>query len=355
MACALTCANLECSIKPDTRCQCWQPDRPQVVCRGLHLSAIPTLDSDMAEVHTLILSRNQIKEVGENTFLNVTSLRRLLLDHNNITELSAFSFNGPHNSLEVLDMSHNMLSIISISLLSLRRLRVLNLGHNHLESIRYADISNLPRLHTLFLDNNDHSPMLSFDRRALDGCSSLRSLSLSIKQLSGLTRVYTNNLQSITHLMITDSYIGRTDLRSNLLLNTPSLTHLELTRCGLSSSVNQMEGFPSFNLANLEYLSLSENSLRLNWVEQRVLAPLEHLTVLDLSFNTIKVVQGDTKAFTKMGANLREISLKSNRITEFNLKALSTARNLEVLDLRMNKLQDLQLENRWEWDSFHEW
>jgi insulin-like growth factor-binding protein complex acid labile subunit len=106
-------------------------------------------------VHTLSLSRNQISSVETRAFGNMSQLKRLYLDHNELSEFNVQEYLSSGTTLERLWLHRNNLTQITAYMLEgLSNLKVLNVGFNSISSVEPKALAETPKLTTLVLTHN---------------------------------------------------------------------------------------------------------------------------------------------------------------------------------------------------------
>lgn len=262
---------------------------------------------------SLSLHNNKISNLsGLGEFFNLRVLN--LLENEIQGKVNFNDVNLPN--LEMLDLSNNHIQHIT-GLSHLPKLKVLELDNNSLfkfESkssslvkllmrfniIRYLDVSNLPLLRCLKIDQNVISEVDGIKKlKALDeiSCKSQESSETLVKILYGCENVKKLDLSGNRHFF---NIIPKSKFMSNF----PYVTHLTLSAMNLESIPNDL----ALKFPNVQNLNLSFNKLT------------------DLS---------GLENFTK----LKKIYLVDNLIDEHGIimKGLRGSRNsLKVLDARLN-------------------
>ncbi|XP_078263738.1 toll-like receptor 2 [Rhinoraja longicauda] len=106
------------------------------------------------DIEKLDLSHNNIKIIQQQNFQNLTKLKILFLQFNEIAKIEPGSF-AKNSELLHLDLSNNLLHLISdLPFNHLRSLTYLDITHNRFETAEFgAEISKLQKLHTLRFGN----------------------------------------------------------------------------------------------------------------------------------------------------------------------------------------------------------
>ena len=135
----------------------------QLSLESNRLIALPSLAlAGLRKLTYLNLNHNRIRKLSSDQLFPVTlhsTLRVLLIAHNHLAHIDAFTFNSL-NALQYLDLSSNNLIFIndyafcSASLISNSKLLYLNLAFNRLSLIPFTLLSSLTSLQVLDLANN---------------------------------------------------------------------------------------------------------------------------------------------------------------------------------------------------------
>ncbi|XP_034074266.1 lumican isoform X1 [Gymnodraco acuticeps] len=273
-----------------------------------HRGLADTPDHLPERTQYLFLQGNNISSLSSSFLANVTDLRWLILDHNQL-QSDTLGQIGLQNQTELcyLFANHNHLRSVPSALPA--GLKQLRLAHNQISSISPGALKNLHNLTLLLLQGNKLQTITEGDFK---GLVSLNLLDLSSNLFSAVPR----------HL-------------------SPSVEQLYLSNNTLSA-LNE-DSFVGF--FNLKYLRLSNCSLRSGVIHQKVFN-FSSLVELDLSYNKLKTVP-------TVPTTLRYLYLEANEIQEFNVTSfcrevgpLSYSR-IKVLRLDGNKMSHHQLPSDW--------
>ncbi|KAI8491462.1 Leucine-rich repeat-containing protein 4C [Branchiostoma belcheri] len=224
---------------------------------------------------TVSCTNGGLQQVPKGTPYGALSLS---MSGNNITRVVAHQFAG-FSQLQTLDLSFNMISEIEDgAFVGLESLHTLQLYYNRLTSIPTEALGRLPHLKELWLRGN---PINCLDADAF---------------------AYLPNLQ---------------------LLDLGELRHLEAISNDMFSGLSKLVHL-NFAVANLQTVPY--------------LGELESLEELDLSGNSIKVI--DNEAFTGL-SKLKRLIIISSQVTEIKRFALSHLKSLTELDLSYNNISAL--------------
>nr|XP_004545122.2 lumican isoform X1 [Maylandia zebra] len=275
-------------------------------CDQRALAHIP--DSLPNRTQYLFLQGNNISTLSSSVLANVTGLRWLILDNNqlesdNLTQDSLQS----QTQLWYFFANHNHLSSVPSALPA--GLKQLRLAYNQISSINPEAFQNLHSLTLLLLQGNRLNTITEGDLR---GLVSLNLLDLSGNSFSTIPRHLPSSVEQ-------------------LYLSNNSLTGLD---------VDSFEGF-----LNLKYLRLSHCGLQNREVHSQVFNH-SSLVELDLSYNKLT-------AIPTVPTTLQYLYLEANKIQEFNVTSFcrevgpQSYSKMKFLRLDGNKISYHQLPPDW--------
>ncbi|OQU87126.1 probable leucine-rich repeat receptor-like protein kinase At5g63930 [Sorghum bicolor] len=232
----------------------------------LNSSALSTLfHSNLTQLEILDLSYSSFNSLLQhNWFWGITTIKELIL--------SDCGWSGP----------------IPGALGNMSSLEVLYLDGNSLSGIVPTTLKNLCNLQLLYLEeNNINGDILG--RLPQCSWSKLRELHLRSANLTGELPVWIGNLTSLTYLDISQNMVVGSvpfgianmrslsflDLSQNMLIGEVpngigSLSNLSYLSLGLNNFSGVLSEYYFVGLAKLEYLNLSQNSLKLDFAEDWV-------------------------------------------------------------------------------------
>lgn len=321
-----------------------------------------------SSLHRLHLKNNKLKRLPAGAFENLSDLRELHLQDNQLNsqdiEPAAFS---DLSTLEYLDLSNNNLSVVPSGLP--KTLQLLHLERNSIQSIPADSISVLRSLEYLLIHNNKLRSR-AIHPSAFQGLKKLHTLHMYNNLLERVPRGMPRRVKTLMLLHNSIAEIGRNDLAFvhtlidlNLSYNrlTSSRLHPEAFRKlrnlqtldlsgnslhlfpqGLPRSLqtleiknNRLSSIPEGALSGmgqLRRLVLSNNQLKLNSAYQGAWMELSSLTTLDLSGNLLSHIPPD------LPESLQFLHLENNRISSVPASAFDGTPNLQGLYLRLNRL-----------------
>ncbi|XP_033481952.2 lumican isoform X1 [Epinephelus lanceolatus] len=256
----------------------------------------------------LFLQGNNISSLSSSFLANITDLRWLILDHNQLQsdKLDQAALQN-QSQLSYFFANHNHLKSVPSALPA--GLKQLRLAHNQIRSISPGAFQNLHNLTLLLLQGNRLQTITEGD---LKGLVSLNLLDLSGNSLSSVPK---HLPPSVQQLYLSNNTFSELDEDS--FVGFLSLKYLHLSHCGLQSSGVHLQ---VFNFSSLVELDLSYNKL-----------------------TTIPTVP----------TTLQYLYLEANQIQEFNVSSfcrevgpLSYSR-MKILRLDGNKMSYHQLPYDW--------
>ncbi|CDO76067.1 hypothetical protein BN946_scf184696.g19 [Trametes cinnabarina] len=342
---------------PDELGQLTQLDHLTIV--GNQVSKIPERCASLHNLRVLDCRRNLITDIS--VVCTLPKIEQLLADHNSMHALDV-SF-GP--ALKQLDASHNditQLTLVPGPLGLPYALTTLNLSHAKLSTLDDLALAQLTALEVLHIDHNSIRSL----PESLGGLSRLKHLSCSNNHLymlpSSIGRLqwletleaHNNDLSELPMSLWNCSSLQVINVTSNVISTwslPPGSIDLEVAVThAWGSSVtllNDRKGSSCSTIgstlpalaSSLERLYVGENSLTADSLHP--LALLRELRVLNLSFNNIQQLPS---SFFRNLTQLRELYLSGNDISAIPTENLQHMTNLEVLFLNGNKLQTLPRE-----------
>ncbi|KAF9227119.1 hypothetical protein BS17DRAFT_727058 [Gyrodon lividus] len=338
---------------------------------GNQVSRLPEQFSQLSSLRTLDCRRNNISDLAiahslprlgilhaDHNFVHALDLSRgsyttttLDVSYNDITLLKLVPSMQTPYALTSLDVSHAKLSSLDDFALShLSALQHLKLDHNLFRALpdSFGDLSHLITLSC----SDNHLDALPESIGSLQRLESLDAHSNSLTQLP----VSLWNCASLSTINVTSNLLEtwHDPPSTTLVAPPPSSISLEVPltppgsrslyqmprKASNATSLHTTQGVPSPPLAySLERLYVGENRLT-----DAALPPftiLKELRVLNLSFNEI---QETPSTFLRNLTKLEELYLSGNQLTSIPTEDLPRLTRLRVLFLNGNKLQTLPQE-----------
>ncbi|XP_061384281.1 chaoptin-like [Danaus plexippus] len=301
-------------------------------------------------IHTVDLSYNQLETIPDNCFLKFPRLLYLDLSHNSIKKIELLTFEGMR-SIETLLLSYNEIKNMGLNFVRFINLKKLELDHNELTSLSEESVKNLINLEHLNLSSNQ---LRTIQENSFRGLQKLQEIDLSNNQIKTVqahlfqsninlhtvyfSNNYIENIQdgafdgtNITELSITGNCIVGT-INSNTFLGV----HVDsIDFSGGKITTIGDEAFSNVG-GELTCLNLSRNSIEI--MSKSCFKNLTALSKLDLSNNDLVEIDFDSRDL-KM---LEELYLKQNKIKKVHNIVFRDLESLLTLDLSENALQELQ-------------
>nr|XP_020445758.1 toll-like receptor 13 [Monopterus albus] len=260
-------------------------------------------------VISLTICINPVWNIPNHSFVNLSNLQNLRIDHNNVRVIGQFAFQNLHQ-LKSLNLSYNHISELNPSVFSdLRNLTFLSLTHNKLMQLPEGIFSSLLNLDTLIMRQNF--------------LTNFSAIADSVSRLSNLKKLDLcfNNLTSLSH--------------SNVSL-PKSLTVLYLCRNNLSTL-----GCKHFFLGNIHVLDLSYNSRLSTMAFQGV--DLRQINYLRLRSTSVNIVEFLNKSNVNANhVDFSDTGLKNESLLTKLCKLLKTkVQRTKNLNLNANGIKNL--------------
>uniref|UniRef100_A0A0K0DZJ9 LRRCT domain-containing protein n=1 Tax=Strongyloides stercoralis TaxID=6248 RepID=A0A0K0DZJ9_STRER len=302
------------------------------------LKEIPydSLDENNIVLTTLDLDGNNIEKVSKHDYIFLKKEMSLHLSDNHLKMLQRNAFSSFYK-FSKLDLSYNQISDVN------------NNAFNGITSIKYLDLSNnkiisLPR--GLFENLEKSIKWLSLEYNNLHIIPSslnilrvLEYLNLSNNKLNNLNDILEGNFKNVLNeLLLSSNRIS--DLPIFILEGMVNLKHLDLSK----NNINAIDGKTFTNSKNnLITLNLSGNLIN-NITDYKTFNYLTNLEELDLSNNIIKNIHERTfDGLLKM----KQLFLQDNSLEEFSFSALKDLKNLRILIMDNNKINNLNYLSRY--------
>ncbi|KAI4459845.1 antigen bsp putative-related [Holotrichia oblita] len=245
-----------------------------------------------SELEIIYFSFNHITSIQQHTFVNLASLEQLHLDDNRIENIERRAF------------------------MNLAKLKRLNLKGNRISTISYEAFQNLPELEDLDMSYNNINNF-EFSMFDLVGTLSMLRVNVSHNKIRELSVNFSFTFSQ-------DSGVG--GLHSNIKVLDLSYNNI--------TSISKQYFQPA--ILSLTHLYLSNNKI-INATKD-VFGNIDHLQVLDISYNQLGEIDFDTFRNTR---RLQILRASHNNIVEVSYDLFRSLSNLRIVDLSHNKLRIL--------------
>ncbi|TGZ66836.1 hypothetical protein CRM22_005119 [Opisthorchis felineus] len=316
---------------------------------ALVLSAIVPVNSNNEQCHC-----EEKLKACKCTNVNATSLEQLLLQRPTLCTPFEPSAIAPQ-PVNATDLSR----LVEAHSCSRNALSVLVIQHSAIERLKPTDFAKFPNLSEIRLSNN---PVLStYDEGAFEALGSrLTALVLESNPVRSLTREVFRGLHSLTRLVLSDNKIGYIESGVFSRNCCASLRELRLDR----NILTVLDADTFLGLSSLVILDLRHNPLQM--VDVKAFSPFSSfLTELYMShedrapyggfdspvpglftnLSQLMLLHMDELKLRNLTAqsfyglrNLRELSLRGNRLVQLPSDVFGTLERLERLDLSGNRL-----------------
>ncbi len=296
----------------------------------------------MSYTHILRLSNNRIKVVGSEAFIPLYRLRRLFLNDNDLNGIDNNAFGGLDVYLRVLDLSHNRFYNVPIAIRELANLVILNLQDNEIAAVSSGLFSKMSKLKSLRMKGNK---IITIHNNAFWGLGNLKHLTITMALgLCDLAHIPTHEIPNLETLVVTDSIAG--GVQAAYFQGLYKLKHLSFIQCMITDMLYELDP-PSIQpfMGTLESLSLAHNFLALNDATQQKIRQFSSLQVLNLNHNWLEVLDETMESMFQSLRSLKQLHLRSNKISVLDAMVLEPLHELELLDLRDNRISSLDIQS----------
>ncbi|KAK7913421.1 hypothetical protein WMY93_013632 [Mugilogobius chulae] len=283
-----------------SRCDCSGQER-SVVCNRRRLAALP--DGIPTEIRLLDLSKNRLKMLAPEEFLNYPGLEELQLNENIISSIEPGAFSNLFN------------------------LRTLGLRDNHLKLIQLGVFTGLTNLTQLDISENKIVILLDYMFQEL----SLESLGIEGRSLSAVPTDALSHLHNLLSLRL--RFFNVTILRDYSFKRLYRLRVLQI------SGMQALDTMTPKCLFGLNLTSLSVTNCNLSSIPYEAISHLRHLRFLNLSFNPIHSVEGHHLYNLQ---KLQAFHLAGGRLTTIEPYSFRGLNHLRVLNVSGNRLSSLE-------------
>ena len=265
------------------------------------------------------IANRSIREIDQDTFYNLTSLKKLDLERNILTKIGKNTFETLIN-LESLNLSNNKLTyIIPGTFRALKSLTFLKISNNEIKKVDSQTFDGLNSIAELQMD---------------DICESCKTLNPARKSIWKIPiEINPFIFKNISKSLVT-LYIGgifNESINSSLLHGLNALKTLKLSY----NNLKEIDYEIFRDLKNLEKLQLWHNNL--SQIKNETFKNLKNLKQLSLTSNQLYLENLNYPIFKDL-ENLRTLSLKDNYLSNLNQSLFMNLKNLKELDLSNNKI-----------------
>ncbi|XP_028812347.1 leucine-rich repeat and immunoglobulin-like domain-containing nogo receptor-interacting protein 1-B isoform X2 [Denticeps clupeoides] len=328
-----------------SRCDCNAQER-SVVCHRRKLIALP--EGIPIETRLLDLSKNRLKTINPEEFINYPHLEELQLNENTISVIEPGAFSNLYG-LRTLGLRNNKLKLIQLGVFTgLSNLTQLDISENKIVILLDYMFQDLYNLKELEVGDND---LVFISSRAFHGLSSLEHLTM---EKCNLTVVPTDALNHVHNLLsLKLRHLSISAIRDYAFRRLFRLQLLEIDHWPLLDTLTPK------SLYGLNITTLTITNCNLTAIPYVAIRHLVYLRTLNLSFNPIHTIEGNKlhnlmrlQAFHLVGGNvvtiepysfrglnyLRVLNVSSNILSTLEESVFHSVGNLETLALYGNPL-----------------
>ncbi|XP_064647510.1 carboxypeptidase N subunit 2-like [Lineus longissimus] len=234
-------------------------------------------------IETLHLGENNLGRLDVD-FSTASKLQKLYLENSNLTQLGERTFIGL-TSLNILVLKNNqkLVEISQTAFEPLENLRTLQLENGSYLNLVSEMFLGLSKLTHLYLSSGFRNTILPF--KVFNGLKSLRTLDLSF---TNLTTITSDDLEPIAE-SVQNLNLSHTDMKileNNTFSDCVQLKELNLSNASNSKGVGTFEAETFGGLSNLTKLDIGQNSFQtLSYPFIQILTPLKSATIFANSDN----------------------------------------------------------------------
>ncbi|XP_029931844.1 leucine-rich repeat and immunoglobulin-like domain-containing nogo receptor-interacting protein 1-B [Myripristis murdjan] len=308
-----------------SRCDCNAQER-SVVCHRRRLAALP--EGIPIETRILDLSKNRLRSLGPEEFINYPQLEELQLNENTISSIEPGVFSNLVN-LRTLGLRSNQLKLIQLGVFTgLSNLTQLDISENRIVILLDYMFQELYNLRTLEVGDNH---LVFISPRSFHGLSNLESLSIERCNLGSLPTDALSHLHNLLSLRLRHFNVS--------VIRDYSFKRLYRLRVLEISHMPSLDTMTPKCLYGLNITSLSITSCNLSAIPYQAIRHLGYLRFLNLSFNPIHTVEGN-QLFNLQ--RLQAFHLVGGRLTIIEPYSFKGLNHLRILNVSSNSLSTLE-------------
>lgn len=304
-------------------------------------------------VKAINFDKNFIRAIPADAFRSLGSIH-MVLAFNQIENISEGGFNGLENTLEYLDLEHNLLKEFPKALETLNRLRYLYLTSNEIGEM---DMTMPNTLRVLSLAANNFT---SIPSNSLQTCTDLSYLNMGYNKIAEIEEnCFADWGGQLQTLLLRNNKITRLNYGSFNGLETIKEISLSFNDIhyvypnvfeNISRTLKILElsfgiyrdDFPTEQfkcLTELMWLGLDNNNLKV--ISDESLTTLKELTYINLSFNRIMVLPRNI-FIAEVHKSLTEVDLSYNTITTVYTNTFDSLISIRIIGLSSNRITTLE-------------
>lgn len=307
----------------------------------------------LQNLQVLNIGENEVEEIGDDTFEEMTNLLQIIMNNNKIKKLKPGIFTNQF--LTKVNMSGNMLENIQTGSFSkLDILEEVDLSHNRITTIKNGAFDKIPHLKRLHLQGNELANYKGDIYTGMGNDTELEYLDLSDNEINYLypesfsyhpylrevnfaknrlpffPTQFIKGLNYLQHLNLERNQIS--SLEDNDFANMPRMRSLKLA----FNQIGPISETAFQNSSQLQNIDLSHNNI--SELKSDVFVGIVRLQ-LDASHNNLTKIPSDIFDKRKV-FRLESIDLSHNHFTEIPVDVLQNQYfSLETLKISHNKIQ----------------
>ncbi|XP_028981782.1 chaoptin-like [Diachasma alloeum] len=315
----------------------------------------------------LNLSHNELSEIPQRVFQNLTSLVVLKLDNNKLLDIPDLC---NLKKLREVNLSGNAFyDINQQTFCNLTNLKYIDLSHNEIADIRHGVFDTLAPLTTLDLSWNKIKKLRrnwfnpGSDQVPVEHPMNLEYLDLSNNNMRKIPRWAFQNVTSLVILKLNNNVLkdipnlcslkkmeefnfSHNDLQNisqNTFCDLLNLRHIDLAHNQINKitpevvdiqRVSRSDQTPFANLTNLEYLDISNNNL--SRIPRQAFENLTSLLILKLGNNELKNIPRLCHL-----RKLEKLNLSGNALHDISQRTFCNSTNLTHIDFSHNEIAEI--------------
>lgn len=278
---------------------------------------------DFSDKYIIDFSNCSLEYINPTMFQKMNNINTLNLSHNVLNLLSGRYFY--QSSISSLDLSYNLIESIT-SVFDESSIENINLSYNKIKKVNLYSFQNMTTLTSLDLSGNQN---IELKTGAFRTCHELNKLNLASCNMSTL---------------IPDALIGLNSLKVlNLSCNSfqtlQPQTFKHLTQVQqIDLSYNQLTVLPSMLFSSLPISLVNLSGNNLSTIEPQAFYNLSQLNHMEINQNKNKLTI-QNEAFYNIGT-VGEIQIQHSTICKFSIQAFNQIVNFETLNLKDTIIED---------------
>nr|CAI5829443.1 unnamed protein product [Callosobruchus analis] len=278
--------------------------------------------SALYNLHTLIISNNRLTRIDSDTFNGLYVLSLLSIDNNRISWIHPEALKNC-SSLQDLHLNGNKIMQVPEVIKNVPLLKTLDLGENHIDTIKNETFSDLKQMYGLRLTENNIG---NISKGVFDKMTALKILNLSRNKIQKVSAGAFDSNINLQAIRLDGNYL--TDIEG-LFAKLPSLVWLNI-------SDNQLKWFDYALIpTGLQWLDIHSNQIEElgNYFE---IESTLSLSTFDASANKLTEITGSA-----IPNSMEVLFLNDNLISKVQSYTFFKKPNLTRVDLFGNKITRL--------------